>query len=290
MHARELVDLAAWVATQGPSLIRSPHDIPQVGIEQYWTSAKCRLDRWGRALRQLARPADGPPRRGPAGEPLALLEEVLTGEMLTRVWTAALAAYDRRRRSDLAEPVARSVHIGHLEVRHRVLTLMVRGPGLDAAQAVKLNHLRLRVERWTDVLMGNLAELADVREFAFQPERANDFADDLRRQRARDGGRHAWPLLMASLQAAFSQGLSPISPNADLNAQLAAGVLACFPGELFDSTGLFRSVWLMRLSSITSDAQGLIDDLLAAECGAATAAGTEPSTASCSPLRRFRRR
>ena len=53
--------------------------------------------------------------------------------------------------------------------------------------------------------------------------------------------------------------------NPDANARVTAAVLGCFPGELFDSTGLLKSVWMMRLAATATDAQGLISDLLASE-------------------------
>jgi hypothetical protein len=176
--------------------------------------------------------------------------------------------------------VARSVLIGHLEARHRVLLLLVRGPGIHAEAAMKLNHLRRRIERWTDLLVGYLAGLDDVGEFAFDPDRAKDFAQDLHYQCGEMGGRRAWPLVLASLRAAFRQGLAPISPNTDLNASIASAILACFPAELFDSTGQFRSLWLTRLSNATSDVECMIDELL----GPGPAADVAPHR-----LRRFGR-
>jgi hypothetical protein len=289
MHARELVELAALVSAHGPVLIQSGKPIPAAGIEQYWTASKVRLDRWAWGLRRFAgaAEADAPRRQTQWPEFRGLLEEILSGEMLTRMWTAVLCAYDRSRRRDEAEPAARSVLIGHMEARHRVLTLMVRGPGIDAEAALKLNRLRRRVERWTDLLVGHLAGRYDVSEFAFDPQRAQDFAEDLRDRSRRPGGRQAWPLVLASLQTAFRQGLGAESPNADLNARLAAGILSCFPADLFDSTGLMRSLWLMRLTNVTEDTQGMIEDLLAQEQPAALPK-PGPFPAARSPhLRRF---
>jgi hypothetical protein len=53
-----------------------------------------------------------------------------------------------------------------------------------------------------------------------------------------------------------------LSPNEDLNAKIASAILSCFPSDLFDSTGLFRSLWLLRMSNVTSDVQGMIDTLV----------------------------
>jgi len=275
MHARELVELAAIVSAHGPVLIGGTQQLSTAGIDQYWTASKCRIDRWSRSLKEFALQAkSADARRLQSQWPHArgVLEEILTGEVLTRVWTAVLCAWDRRRGTDVAEPVARSVMLGHLEARHRVLTLLVNGPGIDAEQAVKLNYLRRRCERWIDMLVGYFSGLYDVEEFAIDPQRAKDFAEDLQYRGNLKGGRHAWPLMLASLQSAFRQGLEPVSPNADLNAHIAAAILGCFQPELFDSTGILRSLWLLRLSNATADAQGMIDDLLAPAPPADTAA------------------
>lgn len=272
MHARELVELAAVVAAHGPVLIRQSQRITASSIEQYWAASKCRLDRWGRALKQLGSQTTptAPACVGEASAVCSLLEEILAGEVLTRVWTAVACAFDRIHETDQVESVARSVLIGHLEARHRVLTLLVRGPGVDAEEAVKLNRLRRRTERWTDMLLGYLMGVYDVQEFAIDPQRAKDFAEDLSYQSQLPGGRHAWSLVQASLQAAFGQGLSPTSPNADLNRQIATSILSCFHPEVFDETGLPRSAWLARITYTANDAAGMIDALLQAEAPAAS--------------------
>ena len=260
MHARELIELAALVSAHGPVLVQSGERISAEGIEQYWTTSKVRLDRWGRSLKEFAGLSiPGTKAHQPQQTQIrGVLEEILTGEVLTRVWTAVLCAYDRQRGTDEAEPVARSVLIGHCEARHRVLTLLVRGQGIDAKDAVRLNRLRRRAERWSDLLIGNLAGMHGVGEFAISPERAKEFSKDLRD----NGNEFVWSLTMASLRAAFQRGLGLVSPNADLNARIAASILACFPAELFDSTGLFHSLWLMRLMSVAADTQGMIDELI----------------------------
>lgn len=270
MHARELVELAAIVSAHGPVLVRGRGQVSECGIEQYWVASKCRLDRWCRALksldvRQLVRPSAQNRDRRPARPPFpdALLEEILTGEVLARVWAAVLSAYDRRRGTQEVEPVARSVLIGQLEARHRVLTLLVRASDIDAAWAMRLSGIRRRCERWTDLLVGYLTGLADVADFAIEPDRARDFAEDLQYRSNLAGGRQAWPLVLSSLRAAFQQSLASESPNADLNAQIASSILACFPAELFDSTGMFRSLWLMRLTNMVGDTQGMLESLVA---------------------------
>jgi hypothetical protein len=290
MHARDLVELAAIVAAHGPVLVRGRQQLSATSLQQYWTASKCRLDRWGRSLKGfVSYAADVTGRRREAQWPLVrgVLEEILTGEVLTRVWTAVLSAHDRQHGGEEAEAIARSVLLGHLEARHRVLTLLARTAVIEAEGAVKLNYLRRRTERWADLLVGYLVGLEDVSQFAVDPQRARDFAEDLRYRSNLQGGRHTWPLVLASLRTAFGEGLGSVSPNADLNAEIASSILACFQPELFDSTGLLRSLWLVRLANVTNDAQGMVEDLLALDVpmtdGGPLEVGREER------LRRFRR-
>ncbi|MGW8258347.1 MAG: hypothetical protein ACWGMZ_12745, partial [Thermoguttaceae bacterium] len=154
---------------------------------------------------------------------------------------------------------------GQLDSRHRALTLLVTKMDMDAETAIKLNRLRRRVEHWTNLLIGYLMGLHNCGEFAADPQLAKEFAEDLHYQCKHPGKRQAWPLVLSSLRAAFQQSLVAESPNADINARIASSILSCFQPELFDSTGLFCSMWLMRLINAANDAQGMIADLLTVE-------------------------
>lgn len=265
MHAQELVEVSAIVARHGATIAREPGPLLERGIEQYWTASKCRLDRWGRALKQSTAELAAVERRRRQAASAAVrgvAEEVLTGEILTRVWAAVACAHDRRRGQGEIEPVARSVLLGHLESRHRVLTLLVRSPGIEPDEGLRLDHLRRRSERWTDLLIGQLSGLEDVAEFAIDPERARDFARDLRDQGRQPGGRLAWSLVLSALRSSFRNPLSRVSPNADLNARIAEGILACLPPAVFDGLGVPQSLHLWRLMQAGDDAQGMLEELL----------------------------
>jgi len=278
MHARELVELAGIVVSQAPALLASPRPVLISAVEQYWTSSKCRLDRWTRVLKTYATTShfDRAHAARQWTQVRPALEEILTGEILTRTWTAVLCAMDQRHGHDEAGPMARSVLLGHLEARRRALSLLVHGPGVDTREAVSLNRLRRSTERWSDLLLGALPGSVALPEFCVDSERARDFAEDLADQRAQPGGHIGWPLMLSSLRAAFQAGLTPVGPNADLNSQIGAAVAGCFPPEVFDSTGLCRSLWLMRLTRTATDAQGLIADLLHTPHPLADGARPEP--------------
>ena len=272
MQSPQLVELAALVAFHGPQLIAGPRDVAPASLQRYWSSSKCRLDRWAASLKTLSKSTvgkavDGAVENGERNNasltPL-VMDEILTGEMLSRVWTAVLSAYDRSRATDLAEPIARSVLIGHVEARNRVLQLMLDAKVITRRQAGRLNKARRRGAHWTDLLVGYLAECYDVSEFAPDPQRARQFADDLRHQR-QIASEHARPLVLASLRSAFPnasgrRGL--VSPNADLNTRIASSILACFQTELFDTTGLEHSLCQMRLTNTADEAEDMLESLL----------------------------
>jgi hypothetical protein len=206
-------------------------------------------------------PGDGSLNRAPADYLKSVLVEIFAGEVLARVWIAVLAAADRRRGTCDAAPIAESVLAGHVEARNRALKFLAHGPGITSHDAVELNRIRRRSERWTDLLLGHLTTVDDVSQFAFHPSLARDFAEDLRGHPAWTIGGQAWPLTLVSMRTGFHRDVNLASPHADLNAKIASAVLACFPPELFDSTGLIRTLWMARLAGTAADIQGLVAEL-----------------------------
>jgi hypothetical protein len=84
MHARELIELAAFVAAEGSTLRRSMRRISPEAMAQYWMVSKCRSDRWGRSLREFRQRQSL--KTGDADSWSAVrgvCEEILTTEMLT---------------------------------------------------------------------------------------------------------------------------------------------------------------------------------------------------------------
>jgi hypothetical protein len=175
-----------------------------------------------------------------------LIEEILLSEILTRVWTGHLAAHDRITGSQEAEAVAKSVLAGQLEVRQRALSLLLHATGVPIADAVAINALRRKADRWTDLLLGYLPCQCDLTPFAADPQRMKDFALDWRDCAEEPRTAH-WSLLLASLSDAFPTNAAWRSPNADLNERIAASIIACFPDDAFDCVGLFHSLWMLRL-------------------------------------------
>ena len=43
---------------------------------------------------------------------------------------------------------------------------------------------------------------------------------------------------------------------------IAVSILASFPPEMFDSIGLVKSLWQVRLANVTTDVEGLLEEIL----------------------------
>jgi hypothetical protein len=272
MQARELIDLAAFLAAQGSLFLSGVRQVSSAALGQYWTISKCRLDRWNRSLRNVhTLPA---PVRGEipaaARHLQAVCEEILVSEMVTRVWSSLLTAWDYRIRSGDAQPVAANVLSGQLEASNRVLGIISYDP-VNAGNGNELNRLRRLTERWTDLLLAGLGPLVRIADFAHDPARAEEFSQDFDQTQPPGVRKQAWSLVAESLRETFAPYLRQVTPNADLNGRIAGVILACFPVEVFDSTGVYHALWNLRVSTITANAQQLVDELLAADSGGGAA-------------------
>jgi hypothetical protein len=284
MQSYQVVEIAALVGGQAPVMLRTRHCLSEAALEQYWVSAKCRLDRWGRALKQFSAKLQEPaaPRSLLWNAAQPVLEEILASEVLTRVWTAVGCALDEQYGTRDIAPIVRSVYLGHLEARHRVLNLMLHGQGFGIEAAVMLNRLRCRIERWTDMLLGYVHTAADAKEFAFDIDRMTEFAEDMRHEQLSPGGQLAWQMTLANLRASLRRWLVCEAVNPEQNERIASAVLTAFDAEVFDSTGVLKSLWLVRMSNVAKDTQGLIDTLLADDRATRT-----PQRIVSVPKRRF---
>ncbi len=264
MHSVELVDLAALVATYAPSFLRLTRGLPQSELERYWTASKCRQDRWQLALLELKESRSR--LIGPTGTlhryAWGMFEEIFTGEVLARVWTGVLSGFDARHQTDHAQPIAQSVLAGQLEVRCRTLSLLSTARELPLTALVELNRLRRLCERWTDLLLAEIALGGDLSSLAHEPERLRDFAADVPRRTRGAYAETRRSLVRTAVRAAFVRPAPLPAPNSDLNRQIAAGVLGCFQPELFDGAGALRSAWLARLMAAADDTETMMDDYL----------------------------
>ncbi len=271
MHASELLYVAAAVANNADSFVRTPLTAASASLHQYWTASRERLDNWSRALAQRGResfsPAEGDDySTSDVGEkdsrPRSVIEEILLAEVLTRVWAAASMAHDEHQRGQILAPLARSIFLGHQESRNRALKIILQGHGLTPREVRRLNVLRQKCERWTDLFLAQIPLAGQTNPLAFDADRLADFAEDLAHEMESGTQQDAHRLTMASLAAAARRGITRFAANGELNQKIAGGVLGCLPADALDASGHFTSLWQTRIENTTSDTMSMVAELL----------------------------
>ena len=150
----------------------------------------------------------------------------------------------------------------HLEVRTRALVLLVHSPLLVPKKRCCSTACVAAANAGPICSWAISTRNTTISHLGFDSARVEEFSSDLGCRPRFGPRRKAWNLTLAALKLAFQHGLADQSPNPDANHEIAASILACFPADAFESTGILRALWLVRLSRTTDDAQGLIADLL----------------------------
>jgi len=262
MQPNQLVELAALTASQGQALAEDLHPISETGLAQYWQSARDRLDRWSKTL------AAAEKQENALQDPIviATIQEIIMSEMLARVWAAVLDTADRCRSTSEYGSIARAALVGHLLVRRRAEKLLDEHLEGCPETVAPLKRLQRRVDRWGNMWLGYLAkDHPTAARIAKSPEETLEFAADLKLQCQDRGSQYVWQILLHSQQEALGKAAMPISPNADLNQEIAVAVISCFPSELFEATGPMESLFISRLENAADDSIRMIEDFLAVE-------------------------
>ncbi|MCE9546889.1 MAG: hypothetical protein K8T25_15545, partial [Planctomycetia bacterium] len=185
LHVRDEVELAAALAVNSVAGAASATRLSATGLRQYWTVAKLRLDRWNRFLRGAGSrrtPSEGVPTSHGANT-RAWFEEILVGEVLTRVWAANVIAHHHGvsdgsgREADLPCSIVRRVVESHTQVRHQALQLLAGQEGhlplgLSPDEAAGVDRLRRSIARWIDLLVAHVHENAQQASVAKLPTTA----------------------------------------------------------------------------------------------------------------------
>ncbi len=262
MHARQLAEIGGWLAIASDMFARGPSSSSAQQGMRYWAASKCRLQRWQAALKVFENDLENPAEmHDPWPAIKVVIQEILISELLTRVWTAVLIQHDRVKNHNEMQSIGHSIYIGHLEARNRAMRLIIRYRGVNEPACEKLDELRRRIERWTDLLLSRVSDLDLAVKFGSDRHRIRDFAADrpLENHRRR---KEMEQLLLASLCSNLRQDGLRYTANPDLNREIAAGVMECFPADRFDSTGLPKSVLMMQMEQMQNDTQEMVQNLI----------------------------
>jgi hypothetical protein len=261
MHSSQLAELGSWVAINSGNLVYGEQEQPMLVATTYWTSSKIRLQRWVTSLKMFENDFENP-RKGhdpwPALE--IVVQEILISEMLTRIWSATVLTPDWYHQQHEMHGLAHSIHVSHIEAKNRAIRILLTGQAANEEAFDRINGLRRRIERWTDLFLGQLPMGDKAAMFGFDRNRVVDFN---REQRESSGPEFLTrqKVLAASFSTDLLRDQIPYAANPDLNREIASGVLACFPPDRFDSNGLPKSARLIWMEKSQQETQMLVDHL-----------------------------
>lgn len=265
MHSSQLAELGSWVASNATKLVYGSPEQPMLVATSYWTASKIRLQRWVVALKMFEKDFDDDSSSHNPWPALEIVvQEILMSEMLTRIWSATMLTHDGHHQTDEMHGLAHSVHISHIEARNRAVRIMLKGQSADEEAFDRMNGLRRRLERWTDLFLGQLPCSDQASGLGFDRNRVVDFNEE---QRDLLGPTHITrqQVLTASFSNDILRDQTPYAANPEINRDIAAGILACFPSDQFDPTGLpeaARTIWMEKSHHNT---QILVDHLMELE-------------------------
>lgn len=265
MHASQLAQIGSWIAVHAPTLVFGNSGPQELVSVDYWTASKCRIQRWNSALRvfnddfQNVESSHNP---WPAAA--TVVEEIFVSEFLTRIWSAAVLAHDTYQESDELFGLAHSIHVSHIECRNRAMRMLLGNQALNEKEFDRLNVLRRKVERWTDLFLARVTDLNIAKMFAFDADRVSDFHEEVDDSSPMIQSRRN-QVMIASFAAELAEFHSQWAANPELNRKISSSLLACFPSDRFDSLGLPKSFGLVLLEKTQHDTQILVDQLLELE-------------------------
>lgn len=205
MRLNYLPEFTALLVAHAQRIATHPEQVTQEAIGRVYLAFR---DRSNRLLQEVdhATRADelfGGSAHGP--HPLISLgRRILINDLLVRVWCAIAVHVDETRETKEIAPIARNVHLNQMILRHRVLSRILAARTTTARDIAGINSLRERVERWCDMLLGQLPVSAR-QSYAFDSRRVSDFGTAYGREPGPSN--HAWPLVLAGLRGAFERDL-----------------------------------------------------------------------------------
>ena len=284
MHSSHLAELGSWVAINSDKLIYGDQEQPSLVATSYWTASRIRLQRWVTALKMFeqdfqrlkdeeSNSQQSVESHNPWPALQIVVQEILMSEMLTRIWSAAVLTHDLNHQSDELHGLAHSIHVAHVEARNRAVRVMLHAQAVDEAAFDQMNSLRRRIERWTDLFLGQLPQVEQSSVFGFDRNRVRDFNME---QNESEGPecQTRQRVLTASFAQDMLRNRIRFAANPELNRDVAAGILRCFSTDRFDGNGLPKSARMIWMEKSHLDTQVLVDDLFELEAQAENRSGT----------------
>jgi len=252
LTVKSLAEIAWLVSRVGNPLIESQIAPSASAMRDFWQTTRELQRRWDDFL------ADEPLKMSQDTTRFAeVAAELFSTELLVRVWSTVLGRLDQNSGRDDLTRISRNAVSGLLQIRNRLLSQLLDSPASTGTWGADLDRLRRRCDRWTDLLIGNVCGKDELVTFAFDPERARDFAEDVH-----DSESFAHPvelLVAAGVRLSFLGQLPEVTLESPAFEKLVKSILASIPVRAFDENGSLREQFLpMRDESPV----GRTDDVL----------------------------
>lgn len=172
LTVKSLAEIAWLLSRVGQHSIQNQYEPSPLALRQFWQSTKQLQQTWDEFLNsEPSVTADSKSRF----EEVAA--QLFATELVTRVWATILASIDRQTGKQDLTRIASNAVTGLMQIRHRLLTQLLKQEE-SGSWGADLDRLRRRCDRWTDMLIGNICGSEDVFQFAFDVDRAKDFAEE----------------------------------------------------------------------------------------------------------------
>ena len=204
------------------------------------------------------------PRHDPWPALEIVVQEILLSELLSRVWSATVLTHDWYHQTDELHGLVHSVHVSHIEAKNRALRILLSGQATNETAFDRINRVRRRLERWTDLFLGQLPRGDKAIIFGFDRQsrcKTSTRSSGIRRT----GICHPPASADGFVRRDLIRDRTQFAANPELNREIAAGILACFPSDRFDSHGLPKSVQSIWIEKSQNDTQMLLDQLVGFE-------------------------
>jgi hypothetical protein len=248
----QIVELATVIAARSRMVIDRSEPLSPDALFRYGSRSLARIRGWRERIDAFPREVSSllPELRESAWarvEPV--LFDVLTSDLITRLWGAILTANDARNRRSQAGPVGSSVFRSHLYVRQSVMSLLANAPMFVADRAARVDRVRRRIERWCDVLLGPLVLEFHCTEYVFQPARSAEFGREFLTTPEGVRRDQLWELYRLSLFAFFRDlpGVENMARN--LRQEILQSIIECFPLDPDNAADRLPASWISRLRS-----------------------------------------
>lgn len=253
LTVKSLAEVAWLVSRVGRRMIESQSEPSPQALRDFWQSTRQLQKAWD----QILNDADGVKESTRLEE---LAAQLFTSELLARVWATVLAGIDQRTgRNDLTR-IAYNAVSGLMQMRNRLLSQILLRSGATESWSADLDRLRRRCDRWTDLLIGNLSGREELFQYAFDIDRARDFAAE-----ATESDQNAPPvelLIAAGLRLSFLGQLPDATLDSPAFTGMLQSILCSLPEHAFEDNGLLPVDMTARQLAIAPLPTGSSSDVL----------------------------